>query len=45
VLLVLSAPRQLLVPAGPEHGRTIPLPVSLSQTYRLAVDRESGDAL
>ncbi|QOZ72661.1 hypothetical protein WN72_45065 [Bradyrhizobium arachidis] len=25
VLLVLSAPCQLLVLAGPEHGRTIPL--------------------
>src|ERR1700741_1196712 len=25
VLLVLSAPRQLLVLAGPEHGRTMPL--------------------
>src|SRR5260370_37888295 len=25
VLLDLSAPRQLLVLAGPEHGRTIPL--------------------
>jgi hypothetical protein len=25
VLLVLSAPCQLLVRAGPEHGRTIPL--------------------
>jgi len=25
VLVVLSAPRQLLVLAGPEHGRTIPL--------------------
>jgi hypothetical protein len=27
VLLVLSAPRQLVVLAGPEHGRTIPLTV------------------
>src|SRR6059036_1326964 len=26
VLLVLSAPCQLLILAGPEHGRTIPLP-------------------
>jgi hypothetical protein len=25
VLLVLSAPCQFLAPAGPEHGRTIPL--------------------
>jgi hypothetical protein len=25
VLLVLNTPCQLLVPAGPEHGRTIPL--------------------
>src|SRR5712664_3438346 len=25
VLLVLSVPCQLVVPAGPEHGRTIPL--------------------
>src|ERR1700758_3758482 len=29
-LLVLSAPRQLLVLAGPEHGRTIPLTDSSS---------------
>ena len=33
MLLVLSAPRQLLVLAGPEHGRTIPL---------ADIDREFG---
>src|SRR5437879_12514803 len=35
VLLVLSAPCQLLILAGPEHGRTIPLAV-LSCLPRIA---------
>src|SRR5207302_10581397 len=34
VLLVLSAPCQLLILAGPEHGRTIPLADSRPKTHR-----------
>jgi hypothetical protein len=34
VLLVLSAPCQLLVLAGPEHGRTIPLEETERHTGR-----------
>src|SRR6266480_5937395 len=33
VLLVLSAPCQLLILAGPEHGRTIPLTEVTSDYY------------
>src|SRR5216684_2730138 len=35
VLLVLSAPCQLLVLAGPEHGRTIPLADSDAVGWRV----------
>ncbi|QOZ72658.1 hypothetical protein WN72_45050 [Bradyrhizobium arachidis] len=34
VLLVLSAPCQLLVLAGPEHGRTIPLAGAANAQWR-----------
>ncbi|WP_108914762.1 hypothetical protein [Bradyrhizobium genosp. SA-4] len=37
VLLVLSAPCQLLVLAGPEHGRTIPLADKIAALMRAFV--------
>jgi len=46
VLLVLSAPCQLLVLAGPEHGRTIPLGevARLALTANHAIANETATA-
>src|SRR5438093_5855780 len=46
VLLVLSAPCQLLILAGPEHGRTIPLTdievAARANRGRMSPDHASG---
>src|SRR5438132_13706736 len=42
VLLVLSAPCQLLILAGPEHGRTIPL-ADLTNARIIAPKQDIGD--